>query len=75
MTSRRELLKMMAAGAATLTLWPKLAWSASASSSQPLLLVVMLRGGLDGLHALPPVGDNAWGSLRGSLPFVPGDNN
>jgi len=75
MTTRRELLKAMAAGAVTLTLWPRMAFSASASSAQPLLLVVMLRGGLDGLHALPAVGDNAWGALRGSLPFAPGDNN
>jgi uncharacterized protein (DUF1501 family) len=77
MTSRRELLKAMAASAVTLTLWPRLAWSASqdrAGSAQPLLLVVMLRGGLDGLHALPPIGDNAWGALRGSLAFAPGDN-
>ncbi len=73
MTTRRELLKTMAVGAVTLTLWPKLAWSAGAgSSAQPLLLVVMLRGGLDGLHALPPIGDNAWGALRGSLQFAPG---
>jgi uncharacterized protein (DUF1501 family) len=74
MTTRRELLKAMAASAVTLTLWPRLAWSASAGSSAPLMLVVMLRGGLDGLHALPPIGDNAWGALRGSLPFAPGDN-
>ncbi len=74
MTTRRELLKAMAVGAVTLTLWPRRAWSAGgATSAQPLLLVVMLRGGLDGLHALPPIGDNAWGALRGSLPFVTGD--
>ncbi|HTA65598.1 MAG TPA: DUF1501 domain-containing protein [Xanthomonadaceae bacterium] len=75
MTTRRELLKAMAAGAVTLTLWPRAAWSSPAASAQPLLLVVMLRGGLDGLHAVPPMGDNAWGALRGSLPFAPGDNN
>ncbi len=74
MTTRRELLKAMAASAVTLTLWPRLAWSSSSGGSQPLLLVVMLRGGLDGLHALPPIGDNAWGGLRGALPFAPGDN-
>ena len=75
MISRRELLKTMAAGAATLTLWPRLAWSdaAGTGAGRPLLLVVMLRGGLDGLHAVPPVGDNAWGALRGALPFAPGD--
>ena len=72
MTSRRDVLKAMAAGAVTLTLWPRLAWAANARTPAPLLLVVMLRGGLDGLHALPPIGDNAWGALRGSLPFAPG---
>ncbi len=74
MTTRRELLKAMTASAVTLTLWPRLAWSTSSIGSQPLLLVVMLRGGLDGLHALPPIGDNSWGGLRGALPFAPGDN-
>ncbi|HTD29059.1 MAG TPA: DUF1501 domain-containing protein [Xanthomonadaceae bacterium] len=77
MTTRRNLLKAIGVGAVSLTLWPRLAWSSAgaSSSAQPLLLVVMLRGGLDGLHALPPVGDNAWGALRGSLPFAPGDNS
>jgi uncharacterized protein (DUF1501 family) len=75
MTTRRELLKMMAVGAATLAVWPRAAWSSNASSPPPLLLVVLLRGGLDGLHALPPLGDGAWGGLRGSLPFAPGDGN
>jgi uncharacterized protein (DUF1501 family) len=82
MTTRRNLLKAIGVGAVTLTLWPRMAWSSAGASSaagtspsaQPLLLVVMLRGGLDGLHALPPIGDNAWGALRGSLPFAPGDN-
>ena len=50
MTTRRELLKAMAVGAVTLTLWPRAAWSSSVSSAPPLLLIVMLRGGLDGLH-------------------------
>jgi uncharacterized protein (DUF1501 family) len=74
MTTRRSVLKGMAFGAVTLTLWPRLAWSAGNGSS-PLLLVVLLRGGLDGLHALPPIGDNAWGSLRGSLPFAQGQDD
>ena len=75
MTTRREVLKAMAAGAVTLTLWPRQAWSAGNRSNPPLLLVVLLRGGLDGLHALPPIGDNAWGSLRGSLPFAQGQGD
>ena len=72
MTTRRQVLKAMAASAVTLTLWPRLAWSAGSGSNAPLLLVVMLRGGLDGLHALPPIGDNAWGALRGATPFAQG---
>ena len=75
MTTRREVLKAMAAGAVTLTLWPRAAWSAGSGSNPPLLLVVLLRGGLDGLHALPPIGDNAWGALRGSLPFAQGQGD
>ncbi|MBS0463465.1 MAG: DUF1501 domain-containing protein [Proteobacteria bacterium] len=81
MTTRRELLKGMAAAAASLTLFPRLAWAgdlanglAAGGRAQPLLLVVMLRGGLDGLHAVPPMGDSAWGALRGSTPFAPGNN-
>lgn len=74
MTTRRTFLKSLALGAATLTVWPRAAWSwAAGTTSPPLLLVVMLRGGLDGLHALPPMGDGAWGALRGATPFVPGD--
>ena len=73
MTTRRDLLKAMAASAVTLTMWPRLAWAVSSGSPPPLLLVVMLRGGLDGLHAVPPIGDNAWGALRGTLPFASGD--
>ncbi|MBS0193258.1 MAG: DUF1501 domain-containing protein [Proteobacteria bacterium] len=68
----------MALGAATLSLWPRAAWSLAGSSGSggagsgatPLLLVVMLRGGLDGLHAVPPIGDPGWGALRGSFPFT-----
>jgi len=71
MASRRDVLKLIAAGAVALTVWPRIA--ASATAAPPLLLVVMLRGGLDGLHALPPLGDAAWGGLRGALPFAPGD--
>ncbi|MBS0212382.1 MAG: DUF1501 domain-containing protein [Proteobacteria bacterium] len=71
MATRRDVLKAMALGAATLTMWPRAAWSAAgAVGSTPLLLVVMLRGGLDGLHAVPPMGDPGWGSLRGSFPFA-----
>ncbi|MGI9590099.1 MAG: DUF1501 domain-containing protein [Myxococcota bacterium] len=44
----------------------------------PLLVVVFLRGGADGLHLVPPVGDGDYARVRGklalaeTLPFVTG---
>lgn len=62
--SRRHFIG--AAGAvATLTLWPNL--TALASASDQRLLVVLLRGGVDGLHVLPPRDDAAYARLRGAL--------
>ncbi len=61
--NRRRFLG--AAGALTsLTLWPSLGMAAGGDTH---LLVVLLRGGLDGLHALPPRGDSAYQGLRGAL--------
>ncbi|RDZ25946.1 DUF1501 domain-containing protein [Lysobacter silvisoli] len=63
--SRRLFLG--AAGAATvLTVWPGLS-AAAAGDGDARLLVVLLRGGLDGLHALPPRDDAAYARLRGAL--------
>ncbi|TMJ26095.1 MAG: DUF1501 domain-containing protein [Alphaproteobacteria bacterium] len=59
--SRRELL--LASG--TLFTWafaPKLA---RAEGRDPRLLVIVLRGALDGLAAVAPVGDPEWQRLRG----------
>lgn len=61
---RRRLLQWGAAGAllpARLTLA-----AASAAPLAPRLVVVMLRGALDGLAALPAPGDPAWQALRGA---------
>jgi len=68
MLTRRDLLKGIAGSALTLTFFPRLVFAAG--TNQPRMLVVMLRGGLDGLHALPPLGDSAWGALRGGMPFA-----
>lgn len=63
--SRRRFLA--AAGAtATLTLWPRFGF-AGAGASDTRLLVLLLRGGMDGLHALQPVADPAYARLRGAL--------
>lgn len=62
--TRRRFLG--AAGAITaLTLWPRMSRAAAVDDTR--LLVVLLRGGLDSLHALLPVGDPHYASLRGAL--------
>jgi len=62
--TRRHFLA--AGGAATtLSLWPRLARAADAQDTR--LVVVLLRGGLDGLHVVTPVGDPDFARLRGSL--------
>jgi uncharacterized protein (DUF1501 family) len=67
--SRRAFLG--AAGAmTTLTLWPSIGLAAQ-SANDTRLLVVLLRGGLDGLHTLIPTNDPNYRSLRGDL--APGD--
>lgn len=62
--SRRHFL---AAGAAatTLSLWPRFAQAAGGDDTR--LLIVLLRGGLDGLHAVIPNGDPQHAALRGRL--------
>jgi uncharacterized protein (DUF1501 family) len=59
--SRRELL--LASGA--LFAWAYLPKVALAEGRDPRLLVIVLRGALDGLAAVPPVGDPDWIRLRG----------
>jgi uncharacterized protein (DUF1501 family) len=59
--SRRELL--LASG--TLFAWSYLPKAARAEGRDPRLLVIVLRGALDGLAAVAPVGDPDWVGLRG----------
>lgn len=64
--SRRQMLS----GAGTLFAWsfaPKLA---RAEGRDPRLLVIVLRGALDGLAAVAPVGDPDWIGLRGNRALV-----
>lgn len=64
--SRRRFL--IASGAsATLALWPRTAAWGAPGGADPRLLVVLLRGGLDGLHALPPLDDPDAARLRAAL--------
>ena len=59
--TRRELL----AGAGVLFAWPFLPKLARAEGRDPRLLTIILRGALDGLAAVAPVGDPDWVKLRG----------
>src|SRR4029079_4760492 len=59
--ARRELL--LASG--VLFAWAHLPKVARAEGRDPRMLVIVLRGALDGLAAVAPVGDPDWGKLRG----------
>lgn len=63
--TRRQLLASFGA-AGLLALWPASATFAN-SPSDTRLLVVLLRGGMDGLHALPMVADQNYRNLRARL--------
>ena len=52
-------------GAASLALWSLMPKMALAGTRDPRLLVVVLRGGLDGLAAVAPVGDPDYARLQG----------
>ena len=62
--SRRRFLAALG-GTAVLTLWPAL--SIAASGGQTRLVVVLLRGAMDGLHLLPPRDDADYLRARGPL--------
>lgn len=69
---RRAALQWLAAGLGAAALPAKLALAASSSDAEsPRLVVVMLRGALDGLAAVPALGDPAWAALRGQEAPLP----
>ncbi len=61
---RRQLLGR---GAASLALWSFLPKPALAGTRDPRLLFIILRGGLDGLATVAPIGDPDYASLRGDI--------
>ncbi|MGD9739312.1 MAG: DUF1501 domain-containing protein [Bauldia sp.] len=61
--SRRTFL----AATGSVVAWAGLPRVASAASRDPRLVVVILRGALDGLAAVPPIGDPDYAALRGDL--------
>ena len=61
--SRRVFL----ASAGAFVAWANLPRLASAATRDPRLVVVILRGAMDGLAVVPPVGDPDYAALRGDL--------
>jgi uncharacterized protein (DUF1501 family) len=59
--TRRELLL----GSGALFAWASVPRIARAEGRDPRFLVIVLRGALDGLAVVAPVGDPDWGKLRG----------
>jgi uncharacterized protein (DUF1501 family) len=66
LATRRELL----GGAGLLFAWPFLPKLARAEGRDPRMLTIILRGALDGLAAVAPVGDPDWVKLRGDKALV-----
>ena len=64
--SRREAL----IGSGALFAWTQLPKLARAEGRDPRMLVIVLRGALDGLGAVAPVGDPDWIGLRGDRALV-----
>ncbi len=62
--SRRRFLAGLAAGMAPVPLG-SLSWAAGTGDRR--FVLVLLRGGMDGLAAVPPIGDPHYASARGSL--------
>ncbi|MGZ6254260.1 MAG: DUF1501 domain-containing protein, partial [Candidatus Binataceae bacterium] len=65
-STRRELL----AGAGVLFAWPFVPRLARAEGRDPRMLTIVLRGALDGLAVVAPVGDPDWVKLRGDKALV-----
>jgi uncharacterized protein (DUF1501 family) len=64
--TRREVL----IGSGALFAWTQMPRLARAEGRDPRLLVIVLRGALDGLGAVAPVGDPDWIGLRGDRALV-----
>ena len=65
---RRDILK--AAGVAMLPIGPA-AWAAATDSGTKRLIVVLLRGAVDGLNVVVPYGDDAYYRERRSIAIAP----
>lgn len=73
MPTRRDIIAAGALGTGALILWPGLTFAATGQDAR--FLFVLLRGGLDGLEAVPPHGDPGYPSVRGTLALSTGGAN
>lgn len=70
--NRRDLIKISAGAAALGALGPRLAFADTASiGNRDVLISIFLRGGIDGLTAVPPLGDARYAALRPNLALRP----
>ncbi|HEV2652833.1 MAG TPA: DUF1501 domain-containing protein [Rhizomicrobium sp.] len=67
MTTRRSILKTMAAAGVLSVFDAPVGFAFASVPGDRRLVVVILRGALDGLAAVPPYGDKDYSSVRGSL--------
>lgn len=67
MLDRRQVLGLLGAAGAVAALGGATRIAQATGARTPRLVVVLLRGGLDGLHAVVPHGDPALASARGAL--------
>ncbi|HET8899490.1 MAG TPA: DUF1501 domain-containing protein [Rhodanobacteraceae bacterium] len=67
--TRRHFLGSTLAAAGALVLWPRLTVAATGADAR--FVFVLLRGGLDGLEAVPPWGDPGYAAIRGALALSP----
>jgi uncharacterized protein (DUF1501 family) len=67
LSTRREMLL----GSGALFAWAYMPRLAQAEGRDPRLLVIVLRGALDGLATVAPVGDPDWQQLRGDKALLP----
>ncbi|HJV69118.1 DUF1501 domain-containing protein [Ideonella sp.] len=72
--SRRHLLRgaLAASAAAATGSWATLAMGGTAAPETPRLVAIILRGGMDGLWAVPATGDPDFAAARGALAEYPG---
>lgn len=67
MPTRRQILGAMMALPLTSLSFPVLSRAAAARSGEARLAVIVMRGGMDGLAAVPAYGDPSFSGLRGAL--------